>query len=279
MPDASQITQRAKSNLAIALRLLPPDRRADMVVFYAMCRTLDDLADDPSRPLTERERALEEWKNGFLHGFASPAPLQRQVLEMCDRRDIPNTLLAAIADGCMMDLHPQKFQTWEELSEYIWKVACAVGLVSIRVFGCRERKSEDYAVALGRALQLTNILRDVREDFENGGRVYLPQEDLERFGYRAEDLAAMVHDDRFSALMEFEAGRAEGYFREAASVMPAGDRRALAPARMMAEIYGCLLGGMKRDGFRVFEKRYRVSSFRKLAILSKHLIAGRIGIE
>lgn len=250
-----------------------------MVVFYAMCRTLDDLADDPSQPPGEREAALETWKQGLLHGFANPDPLQRQVDELRERRGIPSPLLAAIADGCMMDLHPLKFQTWEDLSGYIWKVACAVGLVSIRIFGCKEPASEDYAIALGRALQLTNILRDVREDFENGGRIYLPQEDLDRFGYSAGDLEALVHDERFSALMEFEAGRAEGYFREAAAVLPAADRRALAPARIMAEIYGSLLETMKQDGFRVLQKRYRVSTLRKLTILSKHLIAGRLGIE
>lgn len=274
MPDASEITRRAKSNLAFALRILPKERRADMVVFYAFCRTMDDLADDPQLPFEQRSASLGAWKRGLQSGFETPTTLQREVVEMRDRRAIPNDLLAAIIDGCQMDLQPQRFQTWEDLTEYIWKVACAVGLVSIRLFGCEDPAAERYAVALGRALQLTNILRDVGEDLDNGGRVYLPLEDLARFGYSEADLMERVHDERFLKLMAFEAERAEDFFREAAAALPAGDRRALAPARIMGGIYHHLLDLMRRDGFRVFDRRYRVSRARKLAILSKHLIAG-----
>jgi phytoene synthase len=273
--DASQITRRAKSNLAFALRILPRERRGDAVVFYAFCRTLDDLADDPAIPAAGRAAALQAWKHGLANGFENPTELQRQISAVRQRHSIPGELLVAIADGCLMDLEPRRFQTWEELSDYIWKVACAVGLVSIRIFGCTDiPAAETHAVALGRALQLTNILRDVREDYDNGGRVYLPLEDLARFAYAEADLAAGARDERFLALMNHEADRAEAYFREAAAAMPAADRRALAPARVMSAIYQELLGEMRRDGFRVFEKRYHVSGSRKLAILAKHLIAG-----
>jgi phytoene synthase len=274
VPDASEITRRAKSNLAFALKILPRERRADTVVFYAFCRTMDDLADDPGFPAEERAAALEAWKTGLLHGFENPTTLQRQVMEMRDRHSIPGELLAAIIDGCLMDLQPRRFQTWDDLSGYVWKVACAVGLVSIRLFGCTSPAAEPYAVALGRALQLTNILRDVGEDLANGGRVYLPLDDLARFGYAENDLAAQVRDARFLALMEYEVARAGGFFREAAALLPAADRRALRPARIMAEIYQNLLDRMRRDGFHVFDRRYQVSRARKLAILAKHLIAG-----
>lgn len=278
MSDASEITRRAKSNLAFALRILPPDRRADMEVFYAFCRTMDDLADDPSLPADERVTGLNTWSRGLVSGFADATPLQQQVMEMKQRCAIPTDLMEAIIDGCRMDLQIQRFQNWDELSQYIWKVACAVGLVSIRLFGCKDPASERYAVALGRALQLTNILRDVREDLDNGGRIYLPLDELARFGYSENDLAARVDDDRFRALMAFQAERAEGFFREAELAIPAADRRALTPARVMADIYHHLLAEMRRDGFRVLEKRYRISRARKLVILSKHLIAGRLSI-
>jgi phytoene synthase len=146
-----------------------------------------------------------------------------------------------------------------------------VGLVSIRIFGCKDPASENYAIALGRALQLTNILRDVGEDLANGGRIYLPLEDMARFGCDAENPA---HNDAFLALMHHEADRASAYFREAENLLPVADRRALLPARIMAGIYQTLLETMRRDGFRVFEIRYRVSRPRKLWILAKHLIAG-----
>jgi phytoene synthase len=272
--DASQITRRAKSNLAFALRILPRDRRDDAVVFYAFCRTLDDLADAPGIPAAERAAGLQAWQHGLEQGFENPTELQRGIAELRERQAIPNELLIAIIEGCRMDLEPRRFQTWNELSDYIWRVACAVGLVSIRIFGCTDPDAERYAETLGRALQLTNILRDIREDFENGGRIYLPMEELARFGFTEDDLAASARSERFLALMDFEAERAEAYFHQAEALLPAIDRQALAPARIMAAIYQQLLAQMRSDGFRVFEKRYRVSNSRKLWILAKHGIAG-----
>jgi len=274
VPDASEITRRAQSNLAFALRILPCRQRADMVVFYALCRTLDDLADAPGIPAAQRFQDLAAWQDGLSHGFASPTTLQQQVIDLRERRAIPTAMLLDIIAGCQRDLQPQRFQTWDDLAGYVWQVACVVGLVSIRLFGCHDPGSERYAVALGRALQLTNILRDLREDHDNGGRIYLPLDDLARFHYTEQDLAKRVRDERFLALMAFEADRAEGFFREAAAALPSADRRALAPARIMADIYHHLLVQMRRDGFRVFDRRYRVSKIRKLAILVRHLVAG-----
>ena len=273
MSVASEITRKAKSNLAFALKILPPDRRQDMVVFYAFCRTMDDLADDPAIPTDDRLKSLNAWESGLTQGFQAPDEFQREVISLRERQAIPNELFLAIIDGCRADLQPQRFHTQEELSRYIWKVACAVGLVSIRIFGCKDPASEKYAVALGQALQLTNILRDVGEDLANGRRIYLPLEDLARFGYSEQDLAAKVNDGRFLALMAYEADRAEEFFNNAERLIPPTDRRALLPARIMAEIYRLLLDRMRADRFRVFEKRYHLSKARKLMILSKHLIA------
>lgn len=279
MSVASEITRKAKSNLAFALQILPRDRREDMVVFYAFCRIMDDLADDPGLPATERARQLDAWKSGLTHGFASPDDFQREVAALRERRQIPAHLLTAVIDGCQMDLKPQRFATWDDLSGYIWKVACAVGLVSIRIFGCRDPASERYALALGHALQLTNILRDIDEDLTNGSRIYLPLADLARFDYTEQDLADRVHDARFTALMDFQADRAENYYAAANAALTAGDRRALVPARIMGEIYQLLLEKMRADRFRVFGHRYSVSKPRKLAILCKHLIARSSPVE
>ena len=273
MSVASEITRKAKSNLAFALTILPRARRQDMVVFYAFCRTMDDLADDPGVAVAERVRSLDAWENGLTAGFEAADEFQQEVISLRDRQQIPNELLVAIIDGCRMDLQPQRFQTWDDLSGYIWRVACAVGLVSIRLFGCTDPASERYAVALGHALQLTNILRDIAEDLSNGARIYLPLADLARFHYTEQDLSARVRDERFLALMDFQATRAEDFFREAEAALPAKDRAALVPAQIMREIYHLLLGKMRADRFKVFEKRYRISKARKLAILSKHLIA------
>jgi len=271
MSIASEITRKAKSNLAFALKILPRGLRDDMVVFYAFCRIMDDLADDPAIASDERAISLELWKNGLIHGFKDPTDFQQELLSLRSRHGIQNELLVAIIEGCQMDLHVQRFATWDELSNYIWKVACAVGLVSIQILGCKNPESERYAIALGRALQLTNILRDVGEDLSNGGRIYLPLADLARFNYTEHDLIARVWDERFIALMNDQASKAEMFYHEAATALSEGDRHCLISAEIMGEIYHALLDQMREGRFKVFTKRYRVNYAYKAAILMKHL--------
>jgi phytoene synthase len=271
MSVASEITRKAKSNLAFALKILPRGLRDDMVVFYAFCRIMDDLADDPAIAPDERAISLELWKNGVIHGFENPTDFQLELLSLRNRHEIPNELFVAIIEGCQMDLQAQRFANWDELSHYIWRVACAVGLVSIQILGCKDPESERYAIALGRALQLTNILRDVGEDLSNGGRIYLPLADLARFNYTEDDLVARVWDERFIALMNDQASKAEMFYHEAAAALSEGDRHCLLSAEIMGEIYHALLDQMREGRFKVFTKRYRVSKAYKAAILMKHL--------
>jgi 15-cis-phytoene synthase len=274
MTEAAKITRQARSNLAFALRILPKERRDDAVIFYAFCRVIDDLADDLRVPVEQREEGLMAWRDGLEQGFPKGDPLQKEVLAMQKRREIPTGLLVAIVDGCRMDLRPQRFETWEELSGYTWKVACAVGLIAMRIFGGGVPGCEKYAVALGHALQITNILRDVREDFDNGGRIYLPMADLRKFGYSEADLAGKVQDEKFFKLMSYEADRADAFYREAEGALQEVDRKAMVAAEVMREIYHTLLGKMRKDGFRVHKQRYRLSKARKMTIFSKHLMLG-----
>jgi phytoene synthase len=269
---SSEITRKAKSNLAFALQILPRERREDMVVFYAYCRVIDDIADEESRPVAQRISDLQAWRHGLENGFAAPTAFEQEVIALQKKYAIPTDLLVAIIDGCMMDTSPQRFQTWQELQGYTWKVACAVGLISLKLFGAIDPQSESYAVALGHALQLTNILRDIGEDIDNGGRMYLPLADLQQFGLSEVDLMQKTYDDRFVALMKHEAARAQSLYEEAHQNLPTGDRKALMAAEVMREIYQTVLEQMQADGFRVFEKRYSLSSFRKMAILAKHMI-------
>jgi phytoene synthase len=272
MSDSADITRQAKSNLAFALQILPKERRDGMITFYAFCRVVDDLADDPDRPVEAREADLLAWKTGLEQGFAAPDPLQLEVMALMKQYDIPVHLLTAIIDGCRMDLHPQRFGTWDDLSQYTYKVACAVGLASLKVFGATDPASEKYAIALGHALQLTNILRDVGEDLSNGCRIYLPLADFARFQYTERDLVGRVYDGRFMAMMAYQAERAGAFYREAVEAMPRSDARALVPAEIMRSIYQTLLEKMKKDDFKVFDQRYRLSKARKMAIFSKHLL-------
>ncbi len=269
---SSDITRKAKSNLAFALNILPRERREDMVVFYAYCRVIDDIADEEGRPVEQRMNDLRAWRHGLEHGFSSPTAFEQEVVTLQKKHEIPTALLVAIIDGCMMDTSPLRFRTWEELQGYTWKVACAVGLVSLKLFGATQPQSEAYAVALGHALQLTNILRDIGEDIDNNGRIYLPLEDMRRFGIDEKDLLSKTRDNRFISLMEFQAARAEALYEEAGNLLPVEDRKALMAAEVMREIYHTVLQQMRDDGFRVFEKRYSLSSLRKMAILAKHML-------
>jgi 15-cis-phytoene synthase len=269
---SSEITRKAKSNLAFALHILPKERREDMVVFYAFCRVIDDIADEESRPVELRIAALDAWREGLTQGFDAATDFEREVVALRKKYDIPLHLMIAIIDGCAMDTRPQRFQAWTDLQDYTWKVACAVGLVSLKLFGATHPVSETYAIALGHALQLTNILRDIREDLENNDRIYLPLEDMRRFDYSEDDLRTHVQDERFQSMMCFLADRAEGLYEQARSSLPADDRKALMAAEVMREIYHSVLQQMRADHFRVFDKRYSLSRFRKMALLAKHMI-------
>jgi 15-cis-phytoene synthase len=264
-PPALQLAPRAgarKSNLAFALGSLPPNRRRDALVFYDFCRAVDDIADDPGRSPEEKRTLLELWRTSLIKGENLPEAL-RDVLE---RHDIDRRLLVEIVLGMETDIDRPRFETREDLRAYCWRVACAVGLVSIEIFGCRNPQSKIYAEFLGYALQLTNILRDVAEDAA-AGRIYLPLEDLRRFEVSEASLLARKPVGNFNALMRFEAARARSLFADASRALPADDAHALKPAELMRTIYEKILSRMETDGFRVFEKRYRLSKAEKLIAL------------
>ena len=272
MTSAQEITRKAKSNLAFALSCLPRQRKRDMITFYAFCRVVDDLADDLDSPYEERSKVLAYWREGIANGFDDPDNLQRNVLQIMERYSIPPQPFLDLIDGCRSDLDPQHFDSWEDLRLYTYRVASCVGLISIRIFGCTHPDSEKYAIALGHALQLTNILRDVEEDLRKEGRIYLPKDDFQHFHYTEEQLRAHVYNDQFVKMMNAHADRAEAFYREAAGYLHGEDARALRAAEAMRRIYHSLLVKMKSDGFRVFDQRYSLSKARKTSILLSSLL-------
>ena len=272
MASAQDITRKAKSNLAFTLSCLPKERKQGMVTFYAFCRVIDDLADDLDIPLEKREQGLEEWKSGISNGFSQPDELQSEVIDLIQDYNISPQPFLDLIDGCASDLQPQRFATWQDLENYTYRVASCVGLISTRIFGCTHPDSEKYAVALGHALQITNILRDVHEDLENGSRVYLPLDDLDRFDLSEKDLESHVNDERFIAMMNYQADRAEAFYQDAIAHLQPQDAKALKAAEAMRKIYHALLVKMRKDNFQVFKQRYSVSKARKAIILLATLI-------
>ncbi|MGB1259509.1 MAG: phytoene/squalene synthase family protein [Akkermansiaceae bacterium] len=274
MSKAEDITRKAKSNLAFALVCLPKERKQDMVSFYAFCRIIDDLADDLDVPLEKRQQGLTEWRDGITNGFDNPDEIQRNITAIIEKYSIPEELFTGLIDGCASDLKPQRFGTWDDLKEYTYRVACCVGIISTYIFGCTHSDSKTYAVALGHALQLTNIMRDVEEDLRNGGRIYLPLSDMARFQYTERDLIGHVHDSRFIAMMTWHADRAEALYQEAIDSIHPDDITALKAAEAMRKIYHGVLTKMRADNFQVFKKRYSLSKARKAAILLSTLTKG-----
>lgn len=269
--DAAAITRASQSNLALAFIALPRERRDDMSVFYAWCRVVDDIADDAGRSEGERRAALDVWKRAVVSAAPGEPALAESVRRLISKHALPMEHFHEIIAGMEMDLDRVTYATWEALRLYCHRVASVVGLVSARIFGAREPATQQYALDLGLALQITNILRDVGEDFANDGRIYLPVDEMAHFGYTRDDLAAQRNNDAFAALMEFQARRAEGFYRAAEQGLPAADRKAMVAAEIMRGIYSRLLDRMRRDGFQVFDRRYRLSRAAKMAVVAREM--------
>jgi phytoene synthase len=268
---AAKITRRSKSNLALAFISLGRERRRDITVFYAYCRVIDDIADAPELDVDEKQRRLGEWRVS-LRAAASPEPtLARDVRALIAKYSLTPQMLEEIIDGVEMDLHQSRYPTFEELRVYCYRVASAVGLVSIEIFGYRNPACKEYAIQLGLALQMTNIIRDVGKDLRSG-RIYLPQEHLARFDYSEVELQDRQYNERFIRLMEFEASRAKEFFARAAALLPREDRQSMIAAEIMRSVYRGLLRRMELDKFRVFEKEYRLNKLEKAGRITAQLL-------
>jgi 15-cis-phytoene synthase len=269
--SAARITRQSKSNLALAFISLGRERKRDITVFYAFCRVIDDIADSEQLDVAQKQLRLVAWRERLRGARADEPLLAREVRSLIEKYSLPIDLLEEVIAGVEMDLSISRYGTFEELRVYCYRVASAVGLVSIEIFGYRNVRSKKYALELGLALQMTNIIRDVGKDLRSG-RIYLPQEDLARFGYSEAELQDRQHNERFVRLMEFEAARAREFFSRAAATLPPEDRRAMVPAEIMSSIYRGLLRRMELDQFRVFEKEYRLSGLEKVGRIAAQLV-------
>ena len=270
MSKAENITRRSGSNLAFAFFCLPKEKRRDISTFYAFCRNVDDIADDPGLPTEDRRARLESWRSWIRRSSPGEPEFADEVRQLIKKYSLKVLHFEDILNGVEMDLQQVRFPTFAELSEYCYRVASAVGLISIEIFGYKNAHCRDYAYYLGLALQLTNIIRDVGSDLANGGRIYLPLDEMARFNYPEEELAQRKYDDRFIGLMQFQAGRAHAYFQRAIESLPSEDRRSMKAAELMREVYFKLLTRIEKDRFQVFKKKYRLSRPEKLWIISRH---------
>ncbi|MEX2147734.1 MAG: presqualene diphosphate synthase HpnD [Candidatus Rokuibacteriota bacterium] len=265
---SARVTRKSRSNFYYAFLTLPRPQREALYAVYAFCRTVDDIADLGGDAQTQA-RGLALWRQEVARcyepGAVPTLPIARQLAEAVGAYGLDRSALEAIIEGCEMDLRRTTYETAEDLYPYCYRVASAVGLCCIEIFGYTDPRAREYAIHLGTALQLTNILRDVGAD-ARAGRVYLPREDLRAFGVTVDDLVAGRHSEAVTRLLAHQAARAREFYQRAREAFPAVDARSLVPAQIMGRIYYALLREIEARGFRVFGERVSVPTARKVAI-------------
>ena len=268
LPGSEAITQSAKSNLALSFAALPEAERRAMSIFYAFCRVVDDVADSTELPIDEKLRQLGEWRQEIRRAYLDTprTPLGREMAQIIRTYLIAPTPLEEILNGMEMDMSKARYETFAELETYCYRVASAVGLVSIDIFGCRHAQTRDYAVALGMAFQLTNILRDVKKD-ASFGRIYLPLDELARFGVTQDDILLGRFTENMRQLFRFQHHRARHYFEKAHRLMVADERPKLLAAEIMREVYEELLNKIARCNFDVMTKPVRHGKLAKAYLI------------
>ena len=262
----ARLTRRSRSNFFYAFLCLPRPQREAIFAVYAFCRIVDDAV-DLGRDREEQQKALRQWREEIarVYGGAPEHPAAQRLQEAVRRFPIPKEALLDVIGGVEMDLERSTYETFEDLYPYCYRVASAVGLCCIEIFGYEDRRARQFAIDLGIALQLTNILRDVHAD-ALAGRIYVPQEDLRRFGVSAQDLVAGRYTPEFVELMTFEAGVARRYYERAWAALPPGDAGRLFAAEIMGRTYFALLRAIETRRFQVFGKRVSLPTYQRIGI-------------
>ena len=268
------VTLRSGTSFRFAFPFLPPERRHALHAIYAFCRLVDDAADDAPSPRAALQ-ALEGWRRELDAVFGNGAPREAitpALREAVTRFPIQRRDMEAVIEGCEWDANRHRYESWAELRGYCYRVASAVGLMCIEIFGYTSPRARDYAVDLGLALQLTNILRDVIED-GGRGRVYLPQEDLALFAVDEADLLAGRRTPAVRRLLRYEADRARTLYLRARALISERERSQLVVAEIMGDIYFDLLERLERSDF---APSTRVPKPTKLALALKRFVLAQL---
>ncbi len=283
--DQNRITGESKSSFLYSFSLLSREKNDAINTIYAFCRKTDDIVDNTDESELQKTSRISEWRDELekaLLGGESKYSLLNKLNSVRLKFNIPVQPFFDLVKGMEMDLKKKRYNSFSELAEYCFNVASTVGLMSIEVFGYSNQKTKDFAVNLGIALQLTNILRDIRQDAELG-RIYIPLEDMKKFGYTEDDLINMRYDERFIELMKYECERAKSYYSKADSFLTKDDKGMMFAARIMQHTYFRILKKIEKRNYDVFRSRVKVSTLRKAYItagvfLKYKLLYGNAGI-
>jgi phytoene synthase len=270
--------KRRRSNFYYSFLLLPKEKREAILTLYDFCRRTDDIIDNDGSQ-EQKSAALQEWREQLIHSLNGKPkdPRLVDITSVVRRFNIADSLLLELIDGVGMDIAKRRYETFEELYPYCYRVASTVGLMSIEIFGYRSADAKDYAINLGIALQLTNILRDLRFDLADG-RIYLPQADLQQHGCSEEDLLSEKVGTSSLGLIRFECSRAREYFHAARGYLRKDDLRFLYPAEAMARIYEKLLARIEKRPEDVYGQEIRVSGLSRLGIAVNTWMRYKLGL-
>ncbi|MEI6074056.1 MAG: presqualene diphosphate synthase HpnD [Verrucomicrobiota bacterium] len=272
MQHSRALTRKSASNLALAFVLLPREKRFAMSALYAFCRAVDDVADEDSVPTESRRIQLAAWREDIRRAAENGKPdfiINQEFQAVIQKYQLPFVLFDELIKGCDADLEKVRYENFEELELYCYRVASVVGLLSIEIFGYQNPACHQYAVDLGKALQLTNILRDVKNDAARG-RIYLPQSELKHFNVSEQEILTSAYSRNYCELAASLAGRAEYFYRRAAETLPEVDRRSMVAAELMGAVYWQLLQKLKREKFNVFGLQpVKLGKPQKLALIAR----------
>ncbi len=265
--SAKEISKKSKSSFYYAFNLLPEDKRDAMNTVYAFCRKTDDIVDENSDSTDLKYEKLRKWRIEFEKSFSghSEFSLLNKLGTTISKFNIPLDPFFELIKGMEMDLQTDRYKSFEDLQLYCYRVASTVGLMCIEIFGYNHPSTKQFAVDLGIALQMTNILRDIGKDAKNG-RIYLPQEDLVKFNYSEQEILSLVYNDNFKDLMIYESGRAKQYFNSATAHLDLDDKKTMFAARAMQHIYYKMLENIIAADYDVYNKDIKVSKFEKVGI-------------
>jgi 15-cis-phytoene synthase len=264
---AKDIAKTSRSSFYYAFNLLPEDKRDAMNTVYAFCRKTDDIVDEGNEPDEIKYEKLHKWRielEKALEGHSTYLLLNK-LGKTIHNFNIPYEPFFELLIGMEMDLQKKRYLTFEDLRLYCYRVASTVGLMCIEIFGYKHKSAKEFAVNLGIALQLTNILRDIKKDAQNG-RIYIPKEDQVKFNYTEEDILNKNYNHNFINLMKYEVERVEKYFEIATENLNLDDKPAMFAARAMQHIYNRLLEKIIESGYNVYNRNIKVNSFEKIGI-------------
>lgn len=265
--SAQQIVKKSKTNFMYSTIFMNPEQQEALKIIYSFCRHSDDIVDDEQADFDAKKNNLENWRNEFQNSLKglSKIKILIDLKDVIDKYKIHPDIFLDLLRGMEMDLLKKRYGNFDELKTYCFYVASTVGLMTIEVFGYKDKAIKEYAVNLGIALQLTNILRDVKKDASKG-RIYLPLDDVERFGCSENDILNSAYNSKFADLMKYECEIARSYYKKADTFLVKSEKGRMLSARIMEHIYFRLLKKIEKSGYNVFEKRIRISKFRKLFV-------------